>query len=332
MISLSCDHDFALAAVSAIGRIGGHRAMAVLAELLCSDAIAENDLRGQIVVALACTRDPAAFPILEHLGIQTGAEFDLFLPDALTATGGDRAINALRAIWASRPSARKHILRCLFWLSSTAATDAILDLVDLEDYDELRLLLSCAAYGGHLAIIGGRIGLAVDPRIVSLLVSRFDSFQPPEQEAVLRVAEQSGMPQARHLLERVATDPIWEIALPQANPAVQRTLRSVAVDQLLRLGSPVVLDRALDMLDGTDRGRSMAFFWLERMPREVVEHELQQQLLHAQREDLPDLLTLIGWLGSAAAAPAVRPYQDDPDPQVFDPAYEAEQRLLGLLE
>jgi|SRR5450755_1926047 len=132
-------------------------------------------------------------------------------------------------------------------------------------------------------------------------------------------------PSVQRLLERIASDPQYNIQRSSDSP---QTLRDVAVQILCDFGSEMAIDYLLDGL--ADQKLVFIELFLAKVERERVRDALQQRLGSATDVTLGRILELLGFFGDHTVFPMITPYIDDPRIEIADTAYTAEQRILGM--
>lgn len=253
---------------------------------------------------------------------------------ALATSGGERAIPLLHELWNLDPESHQSILEALFWIGTNAASDTILELLYPLDVGKAVLLVNVLHRGRALSYITDtnyfRPGMlaSTDVRLVTIIDTYFDDMTPEAMLFALFDMEYIATPQARQLLERVASSTKYDIPRPTSSPNSPQTMRDVAILILCHLGSTTVINAVLDTL--ANQPVSVVEYHLAKMEHTMVKESLQRRLKSANDVILIPLLTLLGTFGDHTILPALQPYIDDPRQDVADAAYLAEQRILGL--
>lgn len=286
-----------------------------------------------VIQELGRLHHPAAFVPLEIYLRQQWPQVSYSMIDALVASDAVRALPHLLELWPLADSERKRlILGALLWVNSTAASTAIWEMLQPVDADGIALLVRAIRRGRGLSVIGGTrfpIG-PVDDRLVNLVEDCFDRLEPADQRDALWAFADVATPRARQMLERIASDPLYDTSLPGATPNTGQTFREEATDLLIRLGSSTTVDAVLDQLPVSHIG--IPEDRLAKMDRVPVIAALQHRLHSAKEPVQIQLFELLGRFGDQSALTDIRAFIDDPSPAIANAAYETEQRILGLAD
>jgi hypothetical protein len=169
---------------------------------------------------------------------------------------------------------------------------------------------------------------STDDRLLAIIATYFDEMTPDGMLRALLAMKYVATPPAHQLLERIVSNPKYDIPQLNTPPASRQTLRDVAIRILCDLGSDAVIEEVLDTL--SHQPVNIIEFRLTKMEPGLVGDVLQRRLNSAKDNTLLPLLTLLGTFGDPTVLSNLKPYIDDPRQEVADAAYMAEQRILGL--
>ena len=252
---------------------------------------------------------------------------------ALAASGGERAVPLLEELWKLDPEKRRALLEAFLWIGSNAASNKILQLLSPFDGEKAALLASALSFGLGLVAntsITFRVGMfeSTDDRLVAIIDAYFDEMTPDGMLRALFAMRYIATSPARQLLERIASNPKYDIPHPNNSPPSRQTVREAAIGILCDLGSEAAIEAVLDTL--SHQPVNIIEYRLTKMEPGLVGEALQRRLSSAKDTTLIPLLTLLGTFGDPTVLPDLKPYIDDPRQEVADAAYMAEQRILGL--
>ena len=165
----------------------------------------------------------------------------------------------------------------------------------------------------------------IDDQLVGMLDRYVDEMNTEDKLTVILAIEHITTPAAQRLLERIASDPHYDIQRSSGSP---QTLRDVAVWGLCEVGSEKATDLLLDKL--ADHNLGFLEFLLANQEQERVRDALQRHLSSANDVTLGKLLELLGFFGDHAVLPTIATYIDDPRKEIADAAYTAKQQILGM--
>jgi len=293
--------------------------------------IKDRDVLDNMVVdSLGKLQHPSAFEVLEKFARQKlPVVWDVTI-SALAATGGEKAIPFLHQAWKLEPKHQQYIIQALLWIGTNAAADKITELLAPYSLEKAVLLAKSLRHGRDPLVSGTRSRSSmvydwVDDQLIAILDSYVDEMGKDDKLTVIFALEYIAMPSARRLLERIASDPQYDIQRSSDSP---QTLRDVAVLTLCLLGSEVAIDLELDKL--ADRSLGSVEFWLARIERERMRDALQRHLGSANDATLNKILELLGIFGDHTVLPTLALYIGDSRIEIADTAYTAEQRILGM--
>lgn len=327
---------FLASVVIALGESALPEAVPLLVETLESNKINlrgsrfdRDGLDNMIVESLGKLQYPSAFPALEKFAQQKLPDFSIGTISALAATGGERAIPFLHQAWKLDIKHRKYIIQALSWIGTNAAIDKIKELLAPSSIENAILLAKAVGPGGSILLIMGesRSNMVydwIDDQLVGILEKYVDEMSTEDKLAVIFALKHIAVPAAQRLLERIASDPHYDIQRSSNSP---QTLRDVAIQILCELGSEMAIDLLLDH----PANQNLAFldFFLAKIERERVRDALQRRLSSANDVTLSKLLELLGFFGDHTVLPMIATYIDDPRIEIADAAYTAEQQILG---
>lgn len=324
------NHNILWMTIQALGNISHPETVLILAPLLEANDIDLNTLNF-VVEALGHLHQPSAFSPLEHFIRTNWPPMWYSTIGSLVAAGGEAAIPLLREIWDATPDKRKVVLSCLLWINTREATAAILELLQPLDTENVALLAHALWIGRELPFITSTSPIGpVDDQLVAILENNMDTLPTNSLHHALWALSSIATPAALGVLERIATEPIYQEPLPPATLGSFQTLRDAAIHLLWNLGSGVVIEDVLDTV--MELPVQVIAFRLEKMNPKLVAAALQHRLTRANDLVLPRLLTLLGLFGNPTVLSDVRTYIDDQRKEVANAAYEAEQSILGLAD
>ena len=136
------------------------------------------------------------------------------------------------------------------------------------------------------------------------------------------------------MLESIASEEKYDIPLPSdAGKYGHHTIQTEAIRVLISLGSGIVIESVLDaILEKAAAGLSGGEVTLARMERGVVVKALERRLSSANEIALIRLFELLCIFGDQSVLPIIRTYTNDLRKKIANAAYEAEQRILGLVD
>ncbi len=335
-------HRFMFQAVQALGYSHLPEAIPILVQVIkdttidftTSNSLSRENLDNRVIAYLGKLQHPDAFEYIEQFICTHLPKVGEEAIYALAASGDEQAIPLLHELWNLDPESHQSILEALFWIGTKEATDTILELLYPLDVGKAALLVHVLHRGRALSYITDttyfRPGVlaSTDARLVTIIDTYFDEMTPEAMLFALFDMEYIATPQARQLLERVASSATYDIPRPTSSPDSPQTIRDVAIVILCHLGSATVIDAVLDTL--AHQPASVVEYNLAKMEHNVVKEALQRRLKSANEVTLIPLLTLLGTFGDHTVLPALQPYTDDPRQEVADVAYVAAQRILGL--
>ncbi len=326
--------------IQALGNLGRPEAVPFLVQILERDE--PNNLHRDIFYDLAVTalghlHHPSAFAPLERFACQLWPEPWPCVIEALVATGREGALPLLSEMWVDSgdPLTRRTILGALLWLNTEQAITTLLQLLTPADAETMTLLVSETMLGSNLQWIDGHVTHdQLDDRLVELIASHFDRLPLEDQHRALFALIRTRTSAARHLLESIASNPAYDIPLPaMASIYEQRTLRTEALRLLRSEGASITIDLVIDeILTKATEGFTGGEVSLAKMEREVVIEALRGRLSKANETHLARLLELLGVFGDSRLLPDIHMYMQDPRLKVANAAYEAEQRILGIMD
>ncbi|HLZ80791.1 MAG TPA: hypothetical protein VKP04_04105 [Ktedonobacteraceae bacterium] len=330
--------QFVVSVVIALGESTLPDAVPPLVQTLESKKI---DLRGSgvkdkdgldhmIVESLGKLQYPSAFPALEKFAQQKLPAISVGTISALATTGGERAIPFLHQAWELDVKNRKYIIEALSWIGTKAATDKIKELLDPYNMEKAILLAKAVSPGGSILLIIGQSRSSmvydwIDDQLVSMLDKYVDEMNTEDKLTIIFALEHITTPAAQRLLERIASDPHYDIQRSSGSP---QTLRDVAVWGLCEVGSEKAADFLLDKL--ADHNLGFLEFLLVKQEQERARDALQRHLSSANDVTLGKLLELLGFFGDHTVLPTIATYIDDPKIEIADAAYTAQQQILGM--
>ena len=283
-----------------------------------------------IVESLGKLQNPSAFPELEKFAQQKLPVVWVETISALAATGGERAIPFLHQAWELDVKNRKYIIQALSWIGTKAAIDKIKELLAPYDIEKAILLAKAVSPGGSILLPMGESRSSmvydwIDDQLVGMLDKYVDEINTEDKLTVIFALEHITTPAAQRLLERIASDPHYDIQRSSGSP---QTLRDVAVWGLCEVGSEKATDLLLDKL--ADHNLGFLEFLLAKQEQERVRDALERSLSSANDVTLGKLLELLGFFGDHTVLPTIATYIDDPRTEIADAAYTAQQQILGM--
>jgi HEAT repeat protein len=284
-----------------------------------------------VVTALGNLQQPGAFISLERYARAQWPHVWLSTIGALVATGREQAIPLLQELWeAASLRKREIVLRALLWIDTNAATTVALELVEPCDEENASLLTTALLHGRNLPLINVADPIGpVDDRIVAVVERHFDTLIPGDQQYALFALGNIATPLALQFLERVA----HSLSDEDLQSPVRLANRRTAIAILRRLGSVSVLDDVLDELaDSSTSTASFESSLAQMKPRSAVIEALQRRLAEASEVVLICILELLGMFGDQRVLVDLQTYTNDPRQKVANAAYEAQQRILGLVD
>jgi HEAT repeat protein len=343
LASFARQRRFLFETVQALGRLGQPSTIAVLTELLDAEDIAygpETIVRREfleelIITALGRLYHPSAFEAVES-NVRCGwPRVALHSISALVATGSERAMPLLRDLWHQatehQTENRKVIIGCLLWLGTDGANDLILELLSPHEIQNVTILVTALMRGGELLFLNSTIPPGpVDDRFIAIVRTYFDELNPEDQWCALIALDRIATPAARDMLEHIATAPVYSCPWSCTTRPEFQTLRQAATQLLSFSGATSMVDTVLDELTGSHP--SFIELRLSKMERESVIVAIRNRLPIADEVVLARLLELLGWFGGTKELSDVRPYIHNPRLVIANAAYEAEQRILKLIE
>ena len=283
-----------------------------------------------IVHSLGKLQYPSAFPALEKFAQQKLPVVSIETISALATTGGERAIPFLHQAWELDVENQKYIIQALSWIGTNAAIDKIKELLTPYSIEKAILLAKAVGPGGSILLIMGESRSSmvydwIDDQLVGILDKYVDEMSTEDKLAVIFALEYIAVPAAQRLLERIASDPHYDIQRSSNSP---QTLRDVAIQILCELGS----EMAIDLLLENPAHQNLAFleFFLAKLEQERVRDALQRRLGSANDATLSKFLQLLGFFGDHTVLPMIATYIDDTRIEIADAAYTAEQQILGM--
>jgi len=332
---------FLFEVIHALGNTRLARAIPLLVQVLQDKTITSSNqaslsretLEDMAIENLGKLHHPDAFEPVEQFTRSHMPSVQFAPISALVASGGERAIPLLEELWERDPEKRRVILEALLWIGSTVATSKILQLLSPFNGEKIALLASALSFGsGFVAntTITFHIGVfeSTDDRLVALIDTYFDEMTPDGMLRALFAMRYIATPPARQLLERIASNPNYDIPRPNNSPDSQQTVREVAIGILCDLGSEAAIEAVLDTL--SRQPVNVIEFHLTKMEHVLVREALQRRLSSAKDDTLIPLLTLLGTFGDPIVLPDLKHYINDSRQEMADAAYVAEQRILGL--
>jgi HEAT repeat protein len=298
---------------------------------LSGSGIKNKDMLDYMVVdSLGQLLLPSAFEVLEKFANQKLPVVWDETISALAASGGEKAIPFLHQAWELDPGKQQSIIQALLWIGTNTAAEKIKDLLTPYSREKAVLLAKALSRGRSLLLSGVRTRSSmvydwVDDQLIAILDRYVDEMSAGDKLTVLFALEHIAAPSAQRLLERIASDPHYDIL--RTNDSSQ-TLRDVAVLILCDLGSEMAIDFLLDDL----ANQNLAFleFFLAKLEQERVRDALLRHLGSANDASLSILLKLIGFFGDHTVLPMIATYVDDPRIEIADTAYTAVQHILGM--
>ena len=291
--------------------------------------INKDGLDNMIIGSLGKLQYPSAFPALEKFAQQKLPVVWIETISALAATGGERAIPFLHQAWELDSKKQKYIIQALLWIGTNAAIDKIKELLAPSSIEKAILLAKAVGPGGSILLIMGESRSSmvydwIDDQLVGIIDKYVDEMSAEDKLTVILALKYFAVPAAQRLLERIASDPHYDIQRSSNSP---QTLRDVAIQILCELGSEMAIDLLLDNL----ANQNLAFldFFLAKLERERVRDVLQRRLGSAKDATLSKLLELLGFFGDHTVLPMIATYVNDPRIEIADAAYTAEQQILG---
>lgn len=298
---------------------------------LRGSSIKDKDALDHIIVdSLGKLQYPGAFPALEKFAQQKLPAISIGTITALAATGGERAIPFLRQAWKLDVKNRKYIIQALSWIGTKAAIDKIKELLAPYNIEKAILLAKAVSPGGSILLLMGQSRSSmvydwIDEQLVDMLDKYVDEMNTEDKLTVIFALKHITTPAAQRLLERIASDPHYDI---QRSSGSSQTLRDVAVWGLCEVGSEKGIDLLLDKL--ADHNLGFLEFLLAKQEQELVRDALQRHLGLANDATLGKLLKLLGFFGDYTVLPTIATYIDDPRIEIADAAYTAQQQILGM--
>jgi HEAT repeat protein len=283
-----------------------------------------------IIDMLGKLQYPSAFETIEKFAKQKLPDVWIITIHALAATGGEKAIPFLRQAWELNAENQQHIIQALLWIGTTTTADVIKELLAPYTPEKVVLLAKVLHRGRSLLLSGTSTRFSmiydwIDDQLIAMLDTYVDGMSAEDKLTVIFALEYIAVPSARRLLERIASDPQYDIPRP-SSPS--QTLRDVAVLTLCNVGADMAIDCLLDCL--ADQDLAFLEFFLAKLEQERVRDALQQRLGSATDVTLSKLLELLGFFGDHTVLPMITPYIDDARIEIADTAYTAEQRILGM--
>jgi hypothetical protein len=298
---------------------------------LSGSGIKSKDILDYMVVdSLGQLLLPSAFEVLEKFANQKLPVVWDETISALAASGGEKAIPFLHQAWEIDTGKQQTIIQVLLWIGTNAAAEKIKELLTPYSMEKAVLLAKALGRGRSLLLSGMRSRSSkvydwVDDELITILDRYVDEMSAGDKLTVILALQYIDVPSARRLLERIASDPHYDIL--RSNDSSQ-TLRDVAVLILCDLGSEMAIDFLLDDL----ANQNLAFleFFLAKLEQERVRDALLRHLGSANDAALSKLLKLLGYFGDHTVLPMVATYIDDPRIEIADTAYTSVQHTLGM--
>ena len=282
-----------------------------------------------IVDSLGKLEYPSAFPALEKFAQQKLPNISISTICALVATGGEQAIPFLHQVWEIDVKNQSHIIQAFLWMETNAAADKIKELIAPYALEKAILLAKALSRGRSLPLYGWSRSSAtynwVDDQLIDVLNSYVDKMSKDDKLTVIFALEYIPMPSAKRLLERIASDPYYDIQRSSDSP---QTLRDVAVWTLCNSGSERAVDFLLERL--VDKRLGVPEFLLSKLGPEQVKNALLKRLDSADDISLSKILKLLGFFGDRTMLPALTKYIADSRIEIADLAYTAQQQILGM--
>lgn len=291
----------------------------------------KDGLNHIIVDSLGKLQSPSAFPALEKFAQQKLPAISVGTISALAATGGERAIPFLHQAWELDVENRKYLIQALSWIGTKAAIDKIKELLAPYDIEQAIFLAKAVSPGGSILLPMGESRSSmvydwVDDQLVGMLDTYVDEMNTEDKLTVIFALEHITTPVAQRLLERIASDPHYNIQRSNDSP---QTLRDVAVRGLCEVGSEKAIDLLLDKV--ADHNMGFLRFLLTKQEQRRVRDALQRHLGFANDAALGKLLELLSFFGDHTVLPTIATYIDDPRREIADAAYTAQQHILGVV-
>jgi len=298
---------------------------------LHGSSLKDRDMLDYMIVdSLGKLLHPSVFEVLEKFAKQKlPAVWDITI-SALAASGGEKAIPFLHQAWELDTGKQQSIIQALLWIGTNAAAEKIKELLTPYSMEKAVLLAKALGHGRSLLLSMARSRSSmvydwVDDQLIAILDRYVDEMSAEDKLTIIFALEYIAAPSARRLLERIASDPHYNILRSSDSP---QTLRDVAVQMLCHLGSEMAIDFLLDDL----ANQNLAFleFFLAKLEQERVRDALQRHLGSANDATLSKLLKLLGFFGDHTVLPMIATYIDDPRIEIADTAYTAKQHILGM--
>lgn len=282
-----------------------------------------------VPLAIGYIASPRGSPILQRLINTKWPSPSHETIEAFVAIEREAAIGLLSDLWRDGVCERDFLVSALRWIGGDASVRAILGLIGEEPIQAARLLSQTLWRGVGLGYFGGtRMGGPLDDRLVTVLELGMRSLSPDDLQHVVWALESAATPKSISVLERLSGDERLDMEVGLLSS--RHTLRKEVIGALQNLGSPQVLDGTITELGGEHP--NIAVYRLSKMPRDAVAGALKARLTTLPTRALQQALRLLGWFGDERVLGDVRRYIPDPRSKVADCAYEAEQRLLGLID
>jgi HEAT repeat protein len=327
--------------IQALGHLGRPEAVLILAEILEKEGLDSQNpdiCYDFAVVALGHIRHPSAYAPLERFTRRLWPYVWSNVIEALVVTGREKALPLLFEVWDASvaPLTRRTILSVLLWLNTEKAMTTLLQLLAARDGEIMVILISELMYGGNLLWIGGGNNAhgPLDDRLVTLIISEFEHLGLESQHQALYALAHAQTFSAQQFLESIAENPVYDLPISVGVPLHDhRTLRTEAFRLLRSQGASSTIDSVIDeTLKVAVQGYAGGVDDLAKMEHEAVIDALRARLSKADEIQLARLLELLGFFSDSRLLPEIRMYMQDPRPKVADAAYEAEQKILGVME